>query len=85
MECYFCIGKSNIKAYTPCCIKSVCSLCAIDFQDTKCSCDNIEYRESFHLVKFSKKNSKTLGKLKYVFEQKIKEWNAWVEEAKTCI
>ena len=37
------------------------------------------------MIKFSKKNDKKLGKLKYHFEQKIKEWNAWVDEAKTCI
>ena len=86
MECYFCSKLENkIRAYTPCCIKPVCSLCAIDFKDTKCPCDNTKYREGFYLVKFSKKNNKTLGKLKYLFEQKIKEWNAWVDEAKTCL
>ena len=83
MECYYCKTENKICAYTPCCIKPVCSLCSIDFKDAKCPCDNTQYRESFHLIKFSKKNNKMLGKLKYLFEQKIKEWNAWVDEAKT--
>ena len=53
MECHFC-GNPKSTVYTPCCIKPVCSLCALDFKDAKCPCDNMQYRESFHLVKFSK-------------------------------
>ena len=84
MECYMCNTYADIKVHTPCCFKPVCKLCATDFQDAKCPCDNMDFRSSFHLIKFSKKKTK-LGNIIYEFKNKKREWNTWVDEAKTCL
>ena len=84
MQCYMCSTVAYVGVHTPCCFKPVCKLCAEDFKDTKCPCDNIEYRSSFHLVKFSSKRIR-LGKLSYDFKTKKRQWKEWVNIAKNSI